>query len=167
MVSPYQYIQDKPQTARGVIGIDYENFKELCVLAEERYKQRQEEIEKDKIRVNKQGGGRSHQLAIPEQICLSLVYLRHLPTFEMLGILFDVSRSTANATFRTWVSILRDLLPASLLEDVEKGYREAEEVASDLQNDKILVDSTEQARERPGDYQTPKNTIPARRSSIP
>ncbi|MCC5611915.1 transposase family protein [Nostoc sp. CHAB 5834] len=33
-----------------------------------------------------------------EQIILTLVYLRHLNTFQLLGIQFGVSESTANDT---------------------------------------------------------------------
>ncbi|MDY7004942.1 MAG: transposase family protein [Cyanobacteriota bacterium] len=43
-----------------------------------------------------------------------------MPTFQLLGISFGVSESTANNIFHDWVDILRELLPASLLEQVKK-----------------------------------------------
>ncbi|WP_370497263.1 helix-turn-helix domain-containing protein [Trichodesmium erythraeum] len=43
-----------------------------------------------------------------------------MPTFQLLGINFGVSESTANNIFHYWINILPDLLPASLLEQVKK-----------------------------------------------
>jgi hypothetical protein len=48
------------------------------------------------------GGGRKPKLSIKEQIILTLVYLRHLTTFQLLGIQFGVSESTANDKFNYW-----------------------------------------------------------------
>ncbi|MEG4069438.1 transposase family protein [Microcoleus sp. Pol11C2] len=50
-----------------------------------------------------------------EQILLTLVYLHHLPTFQMLGVQFWVSESTAHSQFHYWSELLQKLLPASLL----------------------------------------------------
>jgi len=33
--------------------------------------------------------------------------------FEILGLLFDISKTKANDTFNYWLDILRDILPAS------------------------------------------------------
>jgi len=49
-------------------------------------------------------------------ICLCLVYLRQKPIFEILGLLFDVSKTKANDAFN-WIEILRDI-PASQMEEV-------------------------------------------------
>ena len=55
-----------------------------------------------------------------EQILLTLVYLHHMPTFQILGIQFGVSESTAHNIFHYWIEILSELLPASLLDEVKK-----------------------------------------------
>ncbi|WP_313931490.1 transposase family protein [Nostoc sp. FACHB-133] len=68
------------------------------------------------MRIIAGGGGRKPKLSLKEQIILTLVYLRHLTTFELLGIQFGVSESTANDTFNYWLPILRELLPSSLIE---------------------------------------------------
>ncbi len=65
-------------------------------------------------------GGRKVKLSIEEQILLTLIYLRHLTTFELLGIQFGVSESTANDTFNYWFPVLQEILPSSLLEQVKK-----------------------------------------------
>ena len=55
-----------------------------------------------------------------EQIILTLTYLRHLTTFQLLGIQFGVSETTANDIFNYWFPIIGELLPSSLLEQVKK-----------------------------------------------
>lgn len=62
-------------------------------------------------------------------------------------------KTEANDTFHYWLEILRELLPASLLEQVEhqaSDYYMVQELLSEFE---LLVDSTEQPRERPGDNQ--------------
>ena len=39
----------------------------------------------------------------------------------MLGVQFGIGESTANYIFHCWVKILRELLPASVLEQVKKN----------------------------------------------
>jgi len=51
---------------------------------------------------------------------LTLTYLRHLPTFQLLGVQFGVSETTANDRFNYWFPIIGELLPASLVEQVKK-----------------------------------------------
>ena len=46
--------------------------------------------------------------------------LRHMTTFQLLGIQFGISESTANATFNYWLPLLRDLLPSSLRRTCKK-----------------------------------------------
>ena len=48
--------------------------------------QRKKEAEKSKIPVNKKGAGRSKKLSAEVEIYLTLFYLRHMPSFEVLAI---------------------------------------------------------------------------------
>ncbi|MHC5833935.1 MAG: helix-turn-helix domain-containing protein, partial [Nostoc sp.] len=61
------------------------------------------------------------KLGISEEVCLCLFYLRQIPTFEVLGLQFGISKTEANDRFHYWLGILRKILPASLLEQVEKN----------------------------------------------
>jgi hypothetical protein len=77
--------------------------------------------ESKKVRIILGGGGRKPKLSTREQIILTLLtYLQHLTTFQLLGIQFGVSETTANDTFNYWFLILGELLPPSLLEQVKK-----------------------------------------------
>ena len=82
--------------------------------------------------------------------------MRHLTTFQLLGIQFGVSESTANDTFNYWLPLLQELLPSSLLEQVKKNASDYEIVLEILTDYELIVDSEEQPRERPGEYKEQK-----------
>ncbi len=88
---------------------------------------------------------------------MTLIYLRHSPTFQLLGLQFGVSETTANDIFHYWLPIISEALPPSLLEQVKKfegDYEWLQELLSELQ---LIVDTSEQVRERPGLYQEQKS----------
>ena len=107
MTSPLARIEFYPQESKRLIGIKYEDFITLVALAEESHLEKQAEIEKIKIRLIASGGGRKAEMTPKEGICVCLVDLRQKPTFEILGLLFDLWRTKANNTFHYWVEILR------------------------------------------------------------
>jgi hypothetical protein len=47
-----------------------------------------------------------------------------MPTFEVLGLHFGIWKTEAKDTFHYWLEILRNVFPASLLEQVEKHDRD-------------------------------------------
>jgi hypothetical protein len=111
------------------------------------HKQKQEEIEIKKLRVNKKRGGKKPKLSEKEQILLTLIYLRHSPTFQLLGIQFGVSETTANDIFHYWLPIISEALPPTLIEQVKKcegDYEWLQELLSELQ---LIVD-TERTSQR-------------------
>ncbi|WP_445251504.1 MULTISPECIES: helix-turn-helix domain-containing protein [unclassified Microcoleus] len=57
---------------------------------------------------------------MPEQIFLTLFYLRTRTTLQLRGIPFGVSESTANDTLNYWFGRLLRLLPSSWVEQVKK-----------------------------------------------
>jgi len=84
--------------------------------------------------------------------------LHHLPTFQNLGVQFGVSESTANYIFHPKLKILRELLPASLLEQVKKNDSEYSWVIEILTEFELIVDSYDRAIQRPKNYQQHKKT---------
>ena len=114
------YIQNNPQETQRLVGIKYEQLEQIIKQAVALHTQKQKDIEAKKIRIINKGGGRKVKLSNEEQIILTLIYLRHLTTFQLLGIQFGVSESTANDTFNYWLPLLQELLPSSLLEQVKK-----------------------------------------------
>ncbi len=156
MTSVLEYITNNPQETKRLIGIDYDSLQQLIKQAVALEEQNIVVNEKEKVRIIKPGGGRKPKLSATEQILLTLVYLHHLPTFQMLGVQFGVSESTAHKLFHYWSNILRELLPASLLEQVKKNDLDWEWVKELLVEWELVVDSSEQVRERPKLYQEQK-----------
>ncbi len=120
MSSVLDYIKNNPQETQRLIGLKYDQLEQLINLASALHTEKQKEIEAQKVRIINIGGGRKVKLSTEEQILLTLIYLRHLTTFQLLGIQFGVSESTANDTFNYWLPLLQELLPSSLLEQVKK-----------------------------------------------
>ncbi len=150
MTSPLKRIESHPHEAKRLIGIDYDH---VVALAEARHLEKQAEIETNKIRINAKGGGRKAEMSAAEGVCLCLVYLRQKPIFEILGLLFDVSKTKANDAFNYWVEILRDILPASQMEEVKGNVQKCKELRQLLTEYKLIVDSTEQPIARPIEYE--------------
>ncbi len=81
----------------------------MLAQAEIHHNKLQAEIELNKVRVNEKGGGRKPKLEISEQVCLCLFYLRQMPTFEIFGLQFGISKTEANDTFHYWLRIFRNI----------------------------------------------------------
>jgi hypothetical protein len=147
------YIQNNPQETQRLVGVKYDQLEQLIKQAIALDTEKQQNIEKKKVRIINKGGGRKVKLSNEDQILLTLTYLRHMTTFQLLGIQFGVSESTANDTFNYWLTILQEILPSSLLEQVKKNESDYEIVQEILTDYELIVDSCEQPRERPGEYQ--------------
>ena len=156
MTNPLEYIRLHPKLAKQIIGLSLPQLEQLIKQAIALDEQKKKEAEKDKIRLNKKGAGRAKNLSEEVEIYLTLFYLRQMPIFQVLGMIFEVSRTTANDIFHYWLPILRDVLPSSLLEEWEKSLQNDEFVQQLLSSYSLLVDSAEQPRERPKDYQEQK-----------
>ena len=107
MKSPLHYIESHPNRCMAMLGISYDNFQQLVEQAKLAHQRYQEEKEKHKIRVNLKGGGRHNSLSINESVCLTLFYLRQPQNFEVLGLNFGASKTTANDTFHYWLMTLQ------------------------------------------------------------
>jgi DDE superfamily endonuclease/Helix-turn-helix of DDE superfamily endonuclease len=156
MKNPLEYIDKYPERTKQIIGINYEQWAALVEVAKIEEERLRFAREQQKIRINKKGGGRPKKLTLEEEICLCVFYLRHLPTFEILGLQFNVSKTEANDTFNYWIKILRKILPSSLIEEARKDQEELVVVKEMLAEYELIVDSWEQPRERPEDNQVQK-----------
>ncbi len=140
----FDYIEKYPHRTKQILGISYEQLQTLLECAQKRYKEILVKQESQKIRINASGVGRPTKLSTSQQVCLCLFYLRQMPTFQVLGMLFGVSQTEANDTFHDWIPILRDILPSSLLEQVSNNESDLLFVQEVLTNFRLLVGSLEQ-----------------------
>ena len=101
------YIYNEPSRVLGLLGVNVDAFQCLTEQVEKAQNARQSEQEAEKIRINAKGAGRPPKLTLEESMALCLFYLRHNPTFEVLGMIFDVSRSEAQVTFHWGLNWIR------------------------------------------------------------
>ncbi|AVH63514.1 transposase family protein [Nostoc sp. 'Peltigera membranacea cyanobiont' N6] len=159
------HIEKNKKETQRLIGLEYEQLQQLIQNAEQLNYEKQALRESKKVRIIAGGGGRKPKLCVAEQIILTLVYLRHMTTFQLLGIQFGVSESTANDIFNYWLPILRELLPSSLIEQVKKNESDYEVVKEILTEYELIVDSYEQVRERPGDNEEQEKYFSGKKSN--
>ena len=152
----WEYIRTHQKETKRLLGITFEQLELLIGQVKILHNIQQEEKFKKTPRLITEGGGRSPKLSLEEQIVLTLIYLRHHLSFQVLGLLFQISESTAHNLFNYWQGLLREGLPASLLEQVKKSDSNNEKFLEDLTEYELIVDSQEQAIERPLDYETQK-----------
>jgi hypothetical protein len=71
----FNYIEQHPQETVRLIGLSYEQFKDVVIQAELQHQHQITEQEKTKIRLNNQGGGRQRHLSVREEILSKLELL--------------------------------------------------------------------------------------------
>lgn len=152
----WAYLQKHPKQTKRLLGINDEQLRQLIEQGKLLNQKKKQEIENTKVRIIQGGGGNHPKLSEEEQIILMLVYLRHNLSFQLLGLLFEVSESTAHNLFNYWQKLFAEELPPSLLEQVKKSPEEIEKISDELVNYELIVDSSEQCIERPSDYETQK-----------
>ena len=145
MTNLEEYLDRHPKETKRLIGISETQFKDLLRSAQKLH----EEKQSSRHRLIRSGGGRRRSLSVKQELLLTLIYLHQYPTFQFLGIQFGVSESTANDIFHYWVKILQELLPASLMEQIKKKVREWSWIEEILSEQELIVDSSQQYRERP------------------
>nr|WP_293124019.1 transposase family protein [Moorena sp. SIO4G3] len=156
MIPIVSYIKRNPRSTKRLIGLSYKQLEQLINKGQEYHQTKKSELAKSERRLIKAGGGRKSLLNTEEQIILTLYYLHNHPTFEILGIHFNVCESTANNVFHYWLNILSDILPSSLLEQVKKNPSDEKWVKEILTEFELIVDSCEQDRERPSSSEKQK-----------
>jgi bacterioferritin (cytochrome b1) len=91
-----EYIEKHPSETQRLLGIHDEQLIKLIINAENLYARHKRHQENSKIRIIKPASRRPPKLTIADPIILRLLYLHHLPTFQILGVQFGIGESTAN-----------------------------------------------------------------------
>ncbi len=152
----WEYIQSHPKETKRLLGINYEQLEELIEYLLIKEEAGKKEEENKKIRINQAGSGRKKKISKEEQIILTLIYLRHHINFNLLGLIFHLSESTANNIFNYWQDLLEEALPSSLLEQAKKYEENQEKIRNKLKEYELIVDREEQEIERSLSYEEQK-----------
>lgn len=103
------------------------------------------------------GGGRTRRLAPYQEVLLTLVYLRHNVSHEVVGALFGVSADTSENTFYEVIRVLQEVCPSSRW-DAEKHWQKGEPSWQPTDPERLLIDSFETPIRRPSDEARQRRT---------
>lgn len=103
-------------------------------------------------RQRKRGGGRKSKLAtMADKLLFVLYYYKTYPTFDVLGVQFDLARSKACTNLHLLSPILHETL-VQLEMMPAREFKSVEELTLALQGvDQVIIDATECAYRRPQD----------------
>ena len=105
----WSYIQKNPKQVKRLLEISYEELNQLIEICRSKHEENQKLKESKKVRLIQAGVEKRPNLALEEQIILTLMYLRQGLTFQVLGLLFEVSELTAHNTFNYWQGVFREI----------------------------------------------------------
>lgn len=127
-----------------MVGVSFQKFHYLLAKLTEEVEHRREKNPMSKR-------GLSSAISLNDKLLLTLYYIRHYTTFEIVSCVFKVSESYANKIYHRISSILVSIVHV-------KGIK----VLSQSDIDNIIIDASEQTIERPlkrqKDYYSGKKT---------
>jgi len=141
---------------RATTGLPAPEFKPLVAsFNQELQKERRIRYErgvKQGVRERRPGGGRIGTLRTPaEKLFFVLFYYKCYPTFDVLGLLFDLDRSNACRNVQNLASIVENMLGKEMVLPERKisTVEELLELFPDVKD--IFIDGTERPIQRPTD----------------
>ena len=151
MIFRREHLGQHPAVFRSMTGLTVEAFDQLLpeLLAAFAADRRRRLDRPNRRRAV--GGGDDFDLAVADQLLLTVVWLRHYPTQECLGYLFGVSDSTALRAVRRCLPLLeRSGKDRMRLPDPGKGHRrDLPALLKGTPELAVLVDTFEQRTHRP------------------
>lgn len=136
---------------RALTGLNRQAFDELCEIFDALY-QAQSLERGPKPRKRARGGGRKARLGSPAaKLFFILFYFKCYPTFDVLGLLFELERGRANRWMHSLQGTLETalgqklVLPERQLESIEQFVERFPEVKT------VIFDGTERPVQRPQD----------------
>jgi hypothetical protein len=152
-MAPYNKMKNiSSKKFRREVGIDFKKFS-LIVTKVKCY------IETEKVAHPTKRRGNKSDFCLEDQVLLTFYYLRHYPTFDVLGSAFGISESYANKIYHKILNIFAQVLDMPDAKALMDGDLEV-----------IAIDVTEQPIERPkrgqkSYYSGKKNNIPSKFNS--
>ncbi|MEK7370645.1 MAG: transposase family protein, partial [candidate division NC10 bacterium] len=147
-----------PTRIQGLFGLFPRALSELLaavlpVLVERRRQTQQRRPDRQRA----VGGGRIRRLAPYQEVLLTLLYLRHNVSHEVVGAFFGVSADTSENTFHEVIGVLQQVCPSSRWE-AEKRWQKGQPSWQPTERDRLLIDSFETPIRRPSDETRQRRT---------
>lgn len=145
----YEKILKKPQLANGLIGMSLAEFEELYTKFERAHLRRLSALQytqRDKMQRRRvAGAGPKHRYALRDRLLMTLFWLRAYTTYNVLGILYDLNKTTIEENLKDVIHTL-SLMTCFNFErpqaDIPK-LRSVQEVIQAFPDVLLIVDSEE------------------------
>lgn len=136
---------------KALFGLTAKVLAELLVVMLPELERRREERQANRAGRKRKvisGDGRPRQVTPLYKVLMTLIYLRHNVSHEVVGGMFGFSADSAENAFHEVVPVLRDLFPKEKW-NAEKRWRKGEASWSPEEVDYVIVDSFETPVSRP------------------
>ena len=151
MLLRLQRLRAFPAIFRNLTGVTLALFDQLLPSLRRDFADRRRQRLQRPNRQRAFGGGDDFDLAVEDQFLLTIFWLRHYPTQEVLGYLFGVSDSTAKRAIDRCLPLLEAAGQDSMrLPDPGRGRRKGlSTLLKDTPDVAVLIDTFEQPVQRP------------------
>lgn len=106
----YEKIFKKPQVANSLIGMSLADFEKLYTEFEIAHINRESALRYTRrYKMKRQravGAGRKHKYALRDRLLMTLFWLRAYTTYEVLGLLFEIDKTTVEDNIKNVVDTL-------------------------------------------------------------
>ncbi len=146
----WQRIKKEPALFKRLTGVSLQTFEQMLGVLEPAYPEflRQRLSRADRQRAI--GAGGKFKLSLEGLVLMTLFFLRHYPTYAVLGVLFGLHESNAYRDVQMMQAFLSAYFP--LPERVRQTkLRSVAQLLVEEPQLEVLIDATEQGRSRPKD----------------
>jgi hypothetical protein len=154
----YKIAHQKPEEFRSLTGLSVEEFDQLYREVKQVYQDAEERRLARPNRLRKRGAGRKFRRDLRNRLLLVLTWLRVYPSYRVLGLLFNLDKSTICRNLKMMVSLLQQVtdmaLPDVNADDV--GEDDLEAILAAFPQLRAIVDATEQRIRRPKNKEVQK-----------
>jgi len=158
MIVQYQHLSEQASVFRSLSGLSVPEFDTLYTDMQGYYVQAEWERLERPTRQRDIGAGHPFSLNARDQILLTVVWLRVYPTYEVLGYLFGVSDTTTGRVMQRVLPMLEKMGRDGmrLPQPSRKRRRQLDELLRDVPELAVIIDSFEQAVQRPTEHTAAK-----------
>lgn len=139
------FLRRQRDTFRSVSGLSVEKFDELFARFRPAWEALRERRLTKRERQRAFGGGRRHDLALEDQLLVTLIYYRHYTPHRFLEFLFGLDHTNIGRTIRAITPVLNSLFKVSEHRADPGEGLDAEGLGT------LFFDATEQPIQRPAD----------------
>ena len=154
----YERLSRRPAAFRSMTGMAVSEFDNLYRRAEPALAEEHLERLNDRPRQRAIGAGGQFKNDARNRLLMALIWLRVYPTYEVLGFLFDLHKSNVSRNLKPILAVLCQLLEDEITwpDAQQRKKMKLGQFVEEFADVVAIVDATEQATQRPKDYETQK-----------